>query len=342
MWPRSSFRPALHRTGLHCTLQHVKLVVRPIKHKHLCVRKQFIYFLLVISQKNKDIDMAPTEDQPSPPPGRSSIASRVKRKRSTRRGVGAGLAALFGHHGAAAHASPPAGAAAVPAVPLTTRTRTRTSRAADACFVEQMEAGRATSRRRLMVDGGDVMGASSSSPRARPSLSRTPPRIDPERQRHIDTIKSKLGRYKHHGTGNPLAMRSPSTPRTLAVDNLAAIIRSGHLGVDRSDLSGSIPKLRTERGNVASGAFWVNRVELAGHYGWTGLILQPNVDTSTSLPISNVYLFLVTDDEERIDLETLLKEEEGDRNGKSRWNEVRDRVVTIEQLAARLEKLRSF
>lgn len=285
-----------------------------------------------------------TEDRPSSPPG-SSIASRVKRKRSARRGVGAGLAVLFGkHHGAAAasaHAAPPAASAASVSSATRTRTRTSSSHQADAsCFVDQMEVGRATSRRRLMVDSGKddemLSGASAapSSPRARPSLGRTPPRtpprIDPERQRQIDTIKSHLGRYKHHGTGNPLAMRSPSTPRTLAVDNLAAIIRSGHLGVDRSDLSGSIPKLRTERGNVNSGAFWVNSVALAGHYGWTGLILPPNVDTTTSLPISKVYLFLVEDDEERIHLETLLKQDS------SRWDEVRDRVVTIEHLAKRL------
>ena len=278
--------------------------------------------------------MASTEqDRPPSPPG-SSIASRVKRKRSARRPkVGASLAALFGHHhgaaaAAAAHATPPASSAAS---------------VSGSCFVDQMGAGRTTSRRRLMVDSKDdgiATGVSSpSSPRARPSLSRsprarTPPRIDPERQRQIDTIKSKLGRYKHHGTGNPLAVRSPSTPRTLAVDNLAQIIRSGHLGLDRSDLSGSVPKLRTERGNVNSGAFWVNSVELAGHYGWTGLILQPNVDTSTSLPISNVYLFLVEDDEERMHLESLLKDEDGG----SRWNKVRDRVVTIEQLANRFLK----
>ena len=278
--------------------------------------------------------MASTEqDRPPSPPG-SSIASRVKRKRSARRPkVGASLAALFGHHhgvaaAAAAHATPPASSAAS---------------VSGSCFVDQMGAGRATSRRRLMVDSKDdgiATGVPSpSSPRARPSLSRsprarTPPRIDRERQRQIDTIKSKLGRYKHHGTGNPLAVRSPSTPRTLAVDNLAQIIRSGHLGLDRSDLSGSVPKLRTERGNVNSGAFWVNSVELAGHYGWTGLILQPNVDTSTSLPISNVYLFLVEDDEERMHLESLLKDEDSG----SRWNKVRDRVVTIEQLANRLLK----
>ena len=280
--------------------------------------------------------MASTEqDRPSSPPG-GSIASRVKRKRSARRGVGAGLAALFGHHhgvaAAAAHATPP---------PASTRTRT-CSQADAAYFVDQMGAGRATSRRRLMVDREDVVSgapspSSPSSPRARPSLSRsprTPPRIDPERQRQIDTIKSHLGRYKHHGTGNPLAVRSPSTPRTLAVDNLAEIIRSRHLGVDRSDLSGSIPKLRTERGNVNSGAFWVNSVALAGHYGWTGLILQPNVDTSTSLPTSKVYLFLVEDNEERMHLETLLKDEDGG----SRWNDVRDRVVTIEQLAKRFSE----
>ena len=78
----------------------------------------------------------------------------------------------------------------------------------------------------------------------------------------------------------------------------------------------------------------MNSVALAGHYGWTGLILQPNVDTSTSLPISKVYVFLVEDEEERIHLETLLKEEDCG----SRWSEVRDRVVTIEQLANRLLK----
>ena len=227
--------------------------------------------------------------------GGGSIASRVKRKRRARRGVGAGLAALFGHRAAAAHAhaSPPSASAAAASVPASTRTR------ADACFADQMEVGRAASRRRLVVDDdGDVSGCAAS----RPSLSpapRTPPPPDRRRQRHINTIKSKLGRYQHHGTGNPLAMRSPSTPKTLAVDNLAAIIQSGHLGADRRDLSGSIPQLRTERGQVKSGAFWVNRVELAGHYGWTGLILQSNVDTSTSLPISKCIWFLVEDEEQR-------------------------------------------
>jgi len=52
------------------------------------------------------------------------------------------------------------------------------------------------------------------------------------------------------------------------------------------------------------------------------------------LPISNVYLFLVEDDEERMHLESLLKDEDSG----SRWNKVRDRVVTIEQLANRLLK----
>ena len=176
---------------------------------------------------------------PSSPPG-GSIASRVKRKRSARRGVGAGLAALFGHRAAAAHAhaSPPPSAAAA-SVP-STRTR-----AADASFADQMEVERAASRRRLMVnDDGDVSGCAES----RASLSptpRTPP--PPPGGIDIDTIKSKLGRYQHHGTGNPLAMLSPSTPKTLAADNLAAIIKSGHLGADRRDLSGSIPQLRTER-----------------------------------------------------------------------------------------------
>lgn len=240
---------------------------------------------------------------PSSPPG-GSIASRVKRKRSARRGVGAGLAALFGH---------------------------RATRAADACFAEQMEVGRAASRRRLMVnDDGDASGCAESQP-----AFRTPPPPPPSRRIDIDTIKSKLGRYQHHGTGNPLAMRSPSTPKTLAADNLAAIIKSGHLGADRRDLSGSIPQLRTERGQVKSGAFWVNRVELAGHYGWTGLILQPDVDTSTSLPISRCIWFLVEDEAERTYLETLVTGEQNDA-GTSRWNEVRDRVVTIEQLAAKL------
>ena len=270
--------------------------------------------------------------------GGGSIASRVKRKRRARRGVGAGLAALFGHRAAAAHAhahaSPPSAAAASHSVPASTRTR------AGACFVDQMEGGRAASRRRLMVDDdGDVSGCAASRPSSLSPTPRTPRgrdrQIDPERQRHIDTIKSKLGRYQHHGTGNPLAMRSPSTPKTLAVDNLAVIIQSGHLGADRRDLSGSIPQLRTERGQVKSGAFWVNSVGLAGHYGWTGLILQPNVDTSTSLPISKCIWFLVEDEKERTYLETLVTGEQNDA-GTYRWNEVRDRVVTIEQLAAKL------
>jgi len=263
---------------------------------------------------------------PSPPGG--SIASRVKRKRSARRGVGAGLAALFGHRAAAAHAhaSPPPSAAAA-SVP-STRTR-----AADACFADQMEVGRAASRRRLMVnDDGDASGCAESQPAFRTP---PPPPPPPGRGIDIDTIKSKLGRYQHHGTGNPLAMRSPSTPKTLAADNLAAIIKSGHLGADRRDLSGSIIQLRTERGQVKSGAFWVNRVELAGHYGWTGLILQPDVDTSTSLPISRCIWFLVEDEAERTYLETLVTGEQNDA-GTNRWNEVRDRVVTIEQLAAKL------
>jgi len=252
----------------------------------------------------------------------SSIASRVTNRKRAR--VAGGLAALFATHRATA---------------------------ADG-FDNHPTAARAASRRRLMAaaddsshrrvdDGRRAGGGTRSRPRPTASSSSSSSPSQGPRQQYIAIIQSKLAKHKHHGTGNPLAVRSPTTPKTLAIDNLAAIIQSGHLGQDRTDISGSIPQLRTERGRLNSGSFWVSSVDFAGHYGWTGLILPPDVDTSGALPISDVCWFVVETDEERGRLETLLLKGttgggESECADSTRWDEVKDRVVTLSQLAERL------
>ena len=62
-----------------------------------------------------------------------------------------------------------------------------------------------------------------------------------------------------------------------------------------------MPQLRTEQG-MAGSSFWADRFRLAGQYGWTGLILPPDVDTSHPVPMDEVSYFLVEtpQDKERL------------------------------------------
>jgi hypothetical protein len=169
--------------------------------------------------------------------------------------------------------------------------------------------------RRKLNDGGRSGGSSSSS-------------SGPRRDRDIAIIQDKLGQYQHHGTGNPLAVRSPATPRGLAVENLATIIREGVLG---QPPTGSSPELKTERGKL--GSFWTNKVRRAGGYGWTGLLLPENTDTSHPLPIELVAWFLVEDEQELDTLRRCLME---DDDAEDKWRSVQDRVITVSGLAERL------
>eukprot|EP00977_Amphora_coffeiformis_P015050 scaffold4341_cov161-Amphora_coffeaeformis.AAC.4 len=161
----------------------------------------------------------------------------------------------------------------------------------------------------------------------------------------VEIIKEKIGSHQHHGTGNPLAVRSPETPPDLAIQNLAEIIRNGTLGKATVSASSAeaaaeastnslstMAAFKTERGNT--GSFWTNKVRLAGGYGWTGLILQPNVDTSYPLPVvENAVWFVVEHEDELTKLRTLVIE----GNHLERWNAVKDRVVTLVQLAEHLK-----
>jgi hypothetical protein len=71
-------------------------------------------------------------------------------------------------------------------------------------------------------------------------------------------------------------------------------------------------------------------VRLAGRYGWTGIILPSDADCSKPFPVTEkASWFLVTDQNELVQLESLLK---GDAE---QWKSVRDRLVTISQLAER-------
>jgi hypothetical protein len=157
----------------------------------------------------------------------------------------------------------------------------------------------------------------------------------------VDIIRQKLGKHRHHGTGNPLALRSPRTPPDLAVRNLAAIIRNGSLGdLPKSD---STPTLKTRMGNTNDHSFWTNPVNKAGSYGWTGLIIPENADTSQAYPVEKVEWFLVENVEEYNRLQSILQDEvvkDDDRtNSNNTWETVKDRVVTIQQLAERLRQL---
>ena len=141
----------------------------------------------------------------------------------------------------------------------------------------------------------------------------------------ICMIREKLGDYQHHGTGNPLVARSPTTPKDHAVRNLAEIIKNGVLGQPASE---STPQLKTQCGNSSNGSFWSTRVRLTGSYGWTGIILPDNADCSKPFPvIEKASWFLVKDQNELMLLESLLKVDE------ERWKCVKDRLVTISQLA---------
>mmetsp|Transcript_24561 Transcript_24561/g.44440 ORF Transcript_24561/g.44440 Transcript_24561/m.44440 type:complete len:217 (-) Transcript_24561:568-1218(-) len=167
-----------------------------------------------------------------------------------------------------------------------------------------------------------------------------------KRDEDILIIQGKLGDYQHHGTGNPLAVRSPETPEDYAVQNLAKIIRSGVLGQSSSSSSSgannnntttnnsSTPGLKTKRGT--SGSFWTIRLSLAGQYGWTGLILVKDADSSKPLSVDeNILWFLVTNEEERKQLEQFVKNKSSSSDAQinDRWEAVKSRVVTISQLA---------
>lgn len=123
-------------------------------------------------------------------------------------------------------------------------------------------------------------------------------------------------------------------PEHYAIRKLADVISDGHLGQTRESLHSStgsnlsdVPTLRTQRGQ-STGSFWASRLRLAGAYGWTGIILPHDTDTSQPFPITDALWFLVETEEERQVLESLINSE--------RWQEVKDRVVTIRQLAGRL------
>ena len=156
----------------------------------------------------------------------------------------------------------------------------------------------------------------------------------------IDVIRQYLGDCQHHGTGNPLAARSPTMPDNYAVIKLAEIIESGYVGQpfpSRGEYSMSVSstassdslkavKLKTERGKL--GSFWTSRLRLAGAYGFTGLILPPDTNSSKPFPIDQVLWFLLQTEEERQVLKSLVSKE--------MWEKVEKRVVTTAQLAKQL------
>ncbi len=78
-------------------------------------------------------------------------------------------------------------------------------------------------------------------------------------------------------------------------------------------------------------------MRLAGKYGWTGLVLPPNADTSKLFPVSEVKWFLVETHEERKQLISLLQQssEEAGKLGDASWVEssLIDKIVTISELA---------
>lgn len=142
-------------------------------------------------------------------------------------------------------------------------------------------------------------------------------------QDDVEIIKEKFGNYQHHGTGNPIAKRAPSTPQEYAATNLANIIQAGHVG--KLSESNSIPQLKTERGNASDGSFWACQLRLAGSYGWTGLVLKEYAKTTNPLPIEDVQYFLVESNDEMNILKSKLSG--------TKWKEVQERVITVKQLA---------
>jgi hypothetical protein len=186
---------------------------------------------------------------------------------------------------------------------------------------------RVSSRKRglLFLGGGsdDKESATDSSPprpRSRRKLLQEQHYTDDD----IQVIKKKFGHYQHHGTGNPLAKRAPSTPIEYAATNLANIIQAGHVGKALSERS-STPQLKTERGNASDGSFWACRLRLAGSYGWTGLVIKENAKTDNPLPIEEVQYFLVESNDEMNVLKSKLSEQ--------KWKQVQERVITVKQLA---------
>ena len=153
--------------------------------------------------------------------------------------------------------------------------------------------------------------------------------IQNQRNMDLELIKEKLGNYKHHGTGNPLLVRSPTTPKDLAVRNLAGVIKNGVIvGLPTTN---STPKLKTEVGKNGE-SFWTKRVCLAGSYGWTGLILPEDTDSSKPFPVEHALWILVQDSREYDNLKSLLLESDhGDK-----WETTMRKVVTISQLADQL------
>jgi len=160
---------------------------------------------------------------------------------------------------------------------------------------------------------------------ASPPPSRSRRRLNIQKEEYTDDdiaiIKQTLGHHQHHGTGNPLAMRAPSSPGGFAVANLAAIIQHGQVGQVSSD---STPKLKTERG-TSGASFWTCRLRLAGSYGWTGLVLPEHAKTDNPLSIQDVTYFLV---ESLNDVNTVQQ-----NLSMKKWNDVKERVVTVAQLA---------
>jgi hypothetical protein len=162
----------------------------------------------------------------------------------------------------------------------------------------------------------------------------------------IDIIKHHLGDYQHHGTGNPLAARSPTMPRNYAVRKLADIINHGHIGqtisssstrsinsTNSSSSSSSFDNnklastLKTERGRL--GSFWTTRLRLAGSYGWTGIILPKDTYTSKPFPVENSVYFILDNDDELQLLKSLVDP--------IKWSKIESKAITTAKLANQLK-----
>eukprot|EP01083_Nonionella_stella_P243920 849486_1 len=101
----------------------------------------------------------------------------------------------------------------------------------------------------------------------------------------ISTIKKNLCDYQHHGTGNPLIVRCPTTSKDYAVLKLVEIIKQGSVG--KLANSSTSFQLKTERGKSGT-SFWTTQIPLAGSYGWTGVIIPSCADSSQPLPTEKV------------------------------------------------------
>eukprot|EP00980_Cylindrotheca_fusiformis_P021329 scaffold8212_cov93-Cylindrotheca_fusiformis.AAC.9 len=193
------------------------------------------------------------------------------------------------------------------------------------------------------------------------------PDDDSSSDERIVAIQEAYGHLMFHGTGNPLNVRSPNTPETLAVDHLANIIQSGSLGqVHHQDSNtNTTPELETEQGNEGDGAFWADRLQLAGQYGWTGIVLAEDTDTSKPVQLSEMIYFLVSDQQEKDRLrskltssssssdetksiwedvkdrlKSKLTSSSSDDENKKIWEDVKDRTFTIDELAKNAQEKR--